>query len=53
MQAVTTEPAAPTGLSCKNISEGFATAMNPAPVISKTPTSLAAPKRFFVARTMR
>jgi hypothetical protein len=53
MHAVTTDPATPCGRSCKNISDGFATGTSPSPVISKTPSSLAAPKRFLVARTMR
>ena len=53
MQAVTTEPAASAGRSARNICEGFATGASPELVISNTPTSFAAPKRFLVARTMR
>ena len=42
-----------TGRSARNICEGFGTARRPVPVISNTPSSLTAPKRFFTARTTR
>jgi hypothetical protein len=49
MQTVTIEPLAPAGRSCKKTSDGFPTGTSPAPVISNTPISFAAPNRFFVA----
>ena len=53
MQQSTTEPGAFAGRSARNNCDGFGTARSPAPVISKTPSSLTAPKRFFTARTTR
>jgi len=34
-------------------SEGFSTSLNPSSVISKTPSSLVEPKRFFILRITR
>ena len=53
MVATTAEPAAPACRSARNSADGFATGCRPAPVISKTPSSETAPKRFFTARTIR
>ena len=39
--------------SAKNRAEGFSTSARPAPVISNTPISSVAPKRFFTARNIR
>ena len=39
--------------SDRNSSEGFETPRSPLPVISNTPSSLTAPKRFFTARLTR
>ena len=47
------EPGALPERSARNIFDGFGTARRPVAVISKTPSSLAAPKRFFTARTTR
>ncbi len=49
----TAEPGAPACRSERKSAEGFATGLRPAPVISKTPSSETAPKRFFTARTIR
>src|SRR3989338_1522965 len=53
MTGTTTDPDAPRGRSHKNSSDGFATSLKPAAVISKTPTSLVEPKRFLVDRRTR
>src|SRR6266536_2854808 len=49
----TAEPGAFDGRSARNIFEGFGTALRPDDVISNTPSSLTAPKRFLTARTTR
>ena len=41
------------GAAARNSSDGLGTARSPLPVISNTPSSLMAPKRFFTARTTR
>ena len=51
--ATTAEPGEPAGRSARKSAEGFATGVSPVSVISKTPSSEIAPKRFFTARTMR
>ena len=51
--ATTAEPGEPSGRSARKRAEGLATGVSPEPVISKTPISEMAPKRFFTARTMR
>ena len=43
----------PLARSERNSFDGLATGRRPVPVISKTPSSLTAPKRFFTARTTR
>ena len=52
-QHSTADPATFCGRSARNSADGFGTAFSPLPVISNTPISLTAPKRFFTARTMR
>jgi hypothetical protein len=52
-QHSTADPGALTGRSARNIFDGLGTAWRPPAVISKTPSSLTAPKRFFTARTTR
>ena len=49
----TAEPGTFVGRSARNSFDGFGTARRPAPVISNTPSSLTAPKRFLTARTTR
>ena len=49
----TAEPGDPACRSARKSAEGFATGLRPAPVISKTPSSDTAPKRFFTALTIR
>ena len=51
--ATTAEPGEPSLRSARKSAEGLATGLRPAPVISKTPISETAPKRFLTARTMR
>ena len=51
--ATTAEPGDPARRSDRNSADGFGTGVRPAPVISNTPISEIAPKRFFTARTMR
>lgn len=53
MAAVTTEPLAVVSRSARKSSLGLSTSWRPSGPISKTPTSLTAPKRFFAARRMR
>ena len=48
----TTDPGARVASSTKR-AEGSATSISPPERISKTPTSLVAPKRFFSARRVR
>ena len=52
-QHSTAEPGVAADRSERNSLDGFGTSRRPAPVISKTPSSLAAPKRFLTARTTR
>ena len=49
----TTDPGASAARSDRNSRDGFDTGSSPEPVISNTPSSLTAPKRFFTARTTR
>ena len=51
--ATTAEPGEPTGRSARNSADGLATGCRPCSVISNTPSSDTAPKRFLTARTMR
>ena len=51
--ATTAEPGDVACRSARNSAEGLATGCRPVPVISKTPSSETAPKRFLTARTMR
>ena len=51
--ASTAEPETPSGRSLRNNSEGLGTPTKPCPVISKIPSSFAAPNRFFAARKIR
>ena len=51
--ATTADPGEPAGRSARNSADGLGTGFSPAPVISNTPSSETAPKRFFTARTMR
>jgi hypothetical protein len=53
MPAKTAEPETLPRRSARNRAEGFGTSTSPASVISKTPISSVAPKRFFTARRMR
>src|SRR5499427_9910392 len=53
MEHNTAEPAAFVGRSARNSFDGFGTGRRPADVISNTPNSLTAPKRFLTARTTR
>ncbi len=48
----TTDPGARVASSTKR-AEGSATSLSPPERISNTPTSLVAPKRFFIARRVR
>ena len=50
---VTQVPGASLGRPDSSISEGFSTSFRPQSIISKTPISLVAPKRFLAARRMR
>ena len=51
--AVTALPAASCGRSARKRADGFATSARPRAFISKTPISLAEPKRFLWARSTR
>ncbi len=53
MVATTAEPGEPAMRSARKRAEGLATGFRPTPVISNTPSSETAPKRFFTARTIR
>ena len=53
MEHSTAEPGVPAGRSARNSCDGLGTARRPLPVISNTPSSLTAPKRFLTARTTR
>ena len=50
---VTHVPGASAGRPESSISEGFSTSFRPRSIISNTPISFVAPKRFFAARRMR
>ena len=47
------DPAALGSRSARNASDGFLTSVSPFSAISKTPTSLVEPKRFFTERSSR
>jgi hypothetical protein len=49
----TDEPGTFIGRSARNSADGLGTGFNPPAVISNTPSSLTAPKRFLTARMMR
>ena len=53
MPAKTAAPGAEASRPDRNRAEGLVTSQRPAPVISKTPISSVAPKRFFTERRMR
>jgi hypothetical protein len=53
IEQCTAEPGVLAGRSARNSSDGLGTGLRPSAVISNTPSSLTAPKRFFTARTTR
>ena len=53
MQHSTADPGFPIERSARNNCDGLGTSRSPVLVISKTPSSLAAPNRFLKARTTR
>ena len=50
---VTMLPAAGCAARARKMAEGFRTSFSPVPVMAKKASSLTAPKRFLIARTIR